>query len=192
MASSSLNPSAIQSRQWIMDSLINLMEKKEWSDISISEIATNAGVVRRTFYRHFDSKEDVLQAYLDGLVNIFVEALLKEPDLDTVASLRILFTILKKNKKFYYGLRRSNMLFTFLELWNRILPVIHEQMSTLNKLKRIPETKNEQTLEYLLAFNVGGTLNIVINWIDEGMTLSPEELTSIVEEFSSGTLMKNS
>ena len=100
MASSSLNPSAIQSRQWIMDSLINLMEKKEWSDISISEIATNAGVVRRTFYRHFDSKEDVLQAYLDGLVNIFVEALLKEPDLDTVASLRILFTILKKNKKF--------------------------------------------------------------------------------------------
>lgn len=192
MASSSLNPSAIQSRQWIMDSLINLMEKKEWSDISISEIATNAGVVRRTFYRHFDSKEDVLQAYLDGLVNIFVEALLKEPDLDTVASLRILFTILKKNKKFYYGLMRSNMLFTFLELWNRILPVIHEQMSTLNKLKRFPETKNEQTLEYLLAFNVGGTLNIVIKWIDEGMTLSPEELTSIVEEFSSGTLMKNS
>jgi len=175
-----------------MDSLINLMEKKEWSDISISEIATNAGVVRRTFYRHFDSKEDVLQAYLDGLVNIFVEALIKEPDLDTVASLRILFTILKKNKKFYYGLRRSNMLFTFLELWNRILPVIHEQMSTLNKLKRFPETKNEQTLEYLLAFNVGGTLNIVIKWIDEGMTLSPEELTSIVEEFSSGTLMKNS
>ncbi len=84
------------------------------------------------------------------------------------------------------------MLFTFLELWNRILPVIHEQMSTLNKLKRFPETKNEQTLEYLLAFNVGGTLNIVIKWIDEGMTLSPEELTSIVEEFSSGTLMKNS
>ena len=84
------------------------------------------------------------------------------------------------------------MLFTFLGLWNRILPVIHEQMSTLNKLKRFPETKNEQTLEYLLAFNVGGTLNIVIKWIDEGMTLSPEELTSIVEEFSSGTLMKNS
>ena len=84
------------------------------------------------------------------------------------------------------------MLFSFLELWNRILPVIHEQMSTLNKLKRFPETKNEQTLEYLLAFNVGGTLNIVIKWIDEGMTLSPEELTSIVEEFSSGTLMKNS
>ena len=84
------------------------------------------------------------------------------------------------------------MLFTFLELWNRILPVIHEQMSTLNKLKRFPETKNEQTLEYLLAFNVGGTLNIVIKWIDEGMTLSPEELTSIVEECSSGTLMKNS
>ena len=33
---------------------------------------------------------------------------------------------------------------------------------------------------------------LIAKWIDEGMTLSPEELTSIVEEFSSGTLMKNS
>jgi len=136
MASSSLNPSAIQSRQWIMDSLINLMEKKEWSDISISEIATNAGVVRRTFYRHFDSKEDVLQAYLDGLVNIFVEALLKEPDLDTVASLRILFTILKKNKKFSNSIDLDQA--DYLEVKEETMPSVMQARQIIECIRQLP------------------------------------------------------
>lgn len=189
MVSTSKNSSAIQSRNWIMKSLVDLMEKKDYNDISISEIALNAGLVRRTFYRHFSSKEDVLQAYLDTLVEEFKEKLSSETEIDCTVALRKLFAICKDNKNFFLGLKRSNMLLTLLGQWNVILPIIHTQM--LDKIKHFPQTKSPEALEYLLAFNAGGTFNMIIKWIDSGMEMSPDELANIVEEFSRGSLIAN-
>jgi AcrR family transcriptional regulator len=68
----STNPLVIQSRTWIMNSLISLMKTKNFKDITISEIAKHADLSRRTFYRIFDSKEDVLESYFDFLADQFI------------------------------------------------------------------------------------------------------------------------
>jgi len=47
------NPIAIQSREWLTNALLVLMEEKEFKNISITEIATKADLSRRTFYRIF-------------------------------------------------------------------------------------------------------------------------------------------
>ncbi len=183
----SQNPSALQSKKWIMNSLVSLMQTKDFCDITVSEIAENAGLVRRTFYRNFDSKEDVLLAYLDTLVGEFTARVTAETDIDTTKALRKLFALCKENKTFFLGLKRSNMLLFLLGQWNKILPVIHAQ--ALDKIKRFPQTDSPRELEYLLAFNVGGTFNMIIKWIDEGMEISPDELADIVEKFSRGSLI---
>ena len=55
-----LNPIAEQSKQWLTQSLFRLMEKQIYSEITISKISENAQLARRTFYRNFCSKEDVI------------------------------------------------------------------------------------------------------------------------------------
>jgi AcrR family transcriptional regulator len=61
------NPTAQQSQRWIIQALLNLLEQKEYDKISVSEICRKADLDRRIFYRNFDSKNDVLQQYVNFL-----------------------------------------------------------------------------------------------------------------------------
>lgn len=185
----SKNPSAIQSKEWLMNSLVSLMQIKDFKNITVSEIAENTGLVRRTFYRNFASKEDVLQSYFNTLVDEFVAKISVQSTIDCNRSLRELFKICKNHKSFFFGLKNSNMLGFMLQQWNLVLPKIHAEM--LDRIHRFPKTSNDKVLEYLLAFNVGGTFNMVIKWINEDMEMSPDELADIVEEFSNGSLIAN-
>lgn len=180
------NPIAIQSKQWIMESLKSLMETRPYKDITISEISDRAGLVRRTFYRNFDSKEDVLLAYFDTLAQEFVARLNEIPVLTTSAALRVFFILCKENEQFLLSVKRSNMMGFMLEYWNRVLPELHARM--LDKIQNFPQTSNDITLEYLLAFNAGGTFNIILKWINEDFTISPDRLADLVYEFSRNSL----
>ena len=46
---------------YIEEALFKPMEKKDFVKISVGEIAEVAGVHRATFYRHFSSKEDIVE-----------------------------------------------------------------------------------------------------------------------------------
>lgn len=48
----------------LTDALLKLLHKKPLQEISISELCAQAGVGRASFYRNFDSKEDILKTYL--------------------------------------------------------------------------------------------------------------------------------
>ena len=183
----SQNPSAVQSKEWIMNALIVLMQEKDYHDITITEIAEKADVVRRTFYRNFESKEDVLESYLNVLFQKFSDKLFEYAELSCDISLRILFQLCKENSSIFNALEHSNMLGLMLEKWNIILPVLHNIF--FDRIKQFPETKSEKSLEYLLAFNVGGIFNLVLKWIKEDMALSPDELADIVLEFAAGSLV---
>ncbi|MEA4949673.1 MAG: TetR/AcrR family transcriptional regulator [Petrimonas sp.] len=169
-----------------MESLVSLMETRPYKDITVSEISDRAGLVRKTFYRNFDSKEDVLIAYFDTLTQNFTTRLDEIPALTTSVALRVLFKLCKENEKFLLSLKRSNMMGFMLEYWNRVLPALHAKM--LDRLKNFPQTSHDKALEYLLIFNVGGTLNIILKWINEGFAISPDGLADLVSEFSQNSL----
>lgn len=48
-------------RESIETALLHLMEKKELTQISISELVKKAGVSRNAFYRNYKSKEEILE-----------------------------------------------------------------------------------------------------------------------------------
>lgn len=172
------NPIALQSKKWIMESLIELMNKKTFQEITISELASRADLGRRTFYRNFSSKEDVLKSYLQGLIGEFIERLSIYESLMPNICLHEIFKLFSDNKTFLTGLYKSKMLGFLLDEWNISLPVIHQKM--LDKLPNFPNQNNETALAYTLAFNTGGVWNLASKWISSGMKETPEELTNIV------------
>ncbi len=57
-------------------SLMELMEEGEYASVTVMDLCRRAGIPRRTFYYHYESKEDVLTGLLDEL--------LEECDLETM------------------------------------------------------------------------------------------------------------
>lgn len=174
----SLNPSSIDSRKRIFSSLIDLMLVKDFNKITITEIAENAEVVRRTFYRNFNSKDDVINSYSKMLIEEFINIIQIHNINNCHDALRHLFYICKEHKDYFNALKRNNKLIYILSQWTEILPSIHELFK--DKLTNFPQTTTKESLDYLLTFNVGGTFNIIIKWINDGMILSPDELSDII------------
>ena len=51
----------------ITDALLKLMKDKPIEDISIRELCEVAGIGRASFYRNFNSKEDILRGYIRNI-----------------------------------------------------------------------------------------------------------------------------
>jgi AcrR family transcriptional regulator len=56
------DPRILRSRRMLMDALVKLLNKKEFNDISVQEIADEATLNRATFYLHYPDKNALLQA----------------------------------------------------------------------------------------------------------------------------------
>ena len=71
----------IRTRKAIVDSFIELLENKDFTSITISEITTAAMINRGTFYRHFLDKYDLLEkAIKEILMKQLIEQLKSNED----------------------------------------------------------------------------------------------------------------
>lgn len=60
------DPRILRSRRMLMDALLRLLNKKEFDDISIQEIADEATLNRATFYLHYPDKNSLLRAMTEA------------------------------------------------------------------------------------------------------------------------------
>lgn len=56
---------SILRQRYIEETLLKMMKSKALHDIKVSELCEEAGIPRKTFYRYFESKEDILYALVD-------------------------------------------------------------------------------------------------------------------------------
>jgi AcrR family transcriptional regulator len=61
-ATETTDPRILRSRRMLMDSLVKLLNRKEFADISVQEIADEATLNRATFYLHYPDKNALLRA----------------------------------------------------------------------------------------------------------------------------------
>jgi AcrR family transcriptional regulator len=67
------DPRILRSRRMLMDSLVRLLKKKEFDDISVQEIADEATLNRATFYLHYADKNALLQAMTESRFRALIE-----------------------------------------------------------------------------------------------------------------------
>ena len=54
--------------------LLSLLEKKKLNEITISELCSKAGLSRLSFYRNYNSMEEIIREHLSGITDSFLTA----------------------------------------------------------------------------------------------------------------------
>ena len=62
------NRQSMRSRKMMQQALLELLEERIYKKISITEICNRADLSRRTFYDHFDTKDDLLNSLVDDML----------------------------------------------------------------------------------------------------------------------------
>ena len=176
---------SLQSKEWLVKALQILMKTKKYSDITIKELAQKAGVDRKTFYRNFKSKEDVLRFYLDRTCQDYIERLNKENKLTTFSIAKAFFFFFQQHTDFLILLDKNDLLPLLLIAFDDYLPMLHEMFED----KRIDDNPVYYS-EYALSFFTGGFWNISIKWIRRGGHETPEEMAQIVETLMSYSIQQ--
>ena len=149
----------------ITGALLSLLKEKPLQDISISEIVDSAGVGRTSFYRNYETKEDVVKKHIVALIEKWdqdYKASGKDSNAELYGSL---FQHLKDNADFYLLLKERNLMHLFLAVFLE---------------KSGPKAEYENMWAYTTAFITYGTYGWIEEWINRGMQESAETMAALL------------
>lgn len=172
----SSNPSSVRSKNEITKALLELMKKYPYSDITVKQIILETTLVRKTFYRNFTSKDDVLDSYIESILIEYVKKVtLPDADIFTV------FEFLLRYKELLGLLYKNNILYLLLLKLNVFIPLAHQKIVESGKVA--PVSFGDLGPEYLIAFNTGAVYNVIAKWVERGMTDSLEDVRKTLSEY---------
>ena len=169
------NPIALRSQKWLMDALLELMKNKPFREISISEITRKADLSRRTFYRYFSSKEEVLCCYLEFIWRTGALKLSDDKDHSYFHTIQWYLAFWYEHKELALLLYRNDLLALLMQEYNYLF---HDMY--LMRKGNYPLAKQSEAMRYALSYSVGGLLNILWQWASDGMQKSPEEVADLL------------
>jgi AcrR family transcriptional regulator len=62
-------------RDYLYQALVQLMGRKTYSKITVTDIAARAGVSRTSFYQYYKDKDDILREHIDRSFQVFLTSL---------------------------------------------------------------------------------------------------------------------
>ncbi|MGV0835112.1 TetR/AcrR family transcriptional regulator [Mycolicibacterium thermoresistibile] len=107
-----------RSRQALLDAARKVFARDGFADARITDIADAAGAAHGSFYRYFDSKEEIFIALLRELVEELRRPVRSEPA--------------ERPKNSYERILRANRIYLEAYRANRALMIVWEQVATLN------------------------------------------------------------
>ncbi len=172
-----LDARVAQTEAMVRDALVRLMEKKPIEKISVTALCNEAAINRNTFYAHYSRPEDVLKQifgfweldinnfnYFDdpkAIVEQYIHLLTDHPDLLLVVQKSDIL-----HNKLIRGLL-DNFQKRAVEAWTKLRPALTEE--ELNK-------------RYLYA--EGGSIAILLNWVEQGMVSPSEEIAAVILDYA--------
>ncbi len=156
----------------IQQSLIDLLKDKPIGQITITDIARNAGASRMTIYRYYDNKEDIIRSQIKDLCESYILTI-KQLNLDAVALAPFLFDAFRKNEGLITLLINRHLfglITEYFATYAQEFAIVAGKKSALSK----------QEHQYSYGYTAAGILSMVKIWIENGMQESNEEMATIL------------
>ncbi|MFI3312985.1 MAG: TetR/AcrR family transcriptional regulator [Eubacteriales bacterium] len=159
-----------RSKQWMADALLILIKDTPYEQISITNITEKAGVSRLTFYRNFESKEDILRFHFDRVFSAYI-ASVQVDEFDLEQALCQCF-------RFWQNLKSDIKVY----LKNDLHRVMYHPMEQYLNIVLSKGQYNNAFTQIQKTFIVGGLFATMVSFTEEQSEQSPEEMASAVLE----------
>ena len=151
-------------KKQITAALLALLKEKSLSAISISELTSKAEIGRVSFYRHYQSMEDILKQESDRLIKEWGRLYESNPESSPETLFPSLFDFYRDHKEFYTTLYDAGMSSIMMK-------------TIINTIHITPEMQNLEA--YMKSFWAYGIYGWMIEWIRRGMQESGNELLTL-------------
>lgn len=166
------------SKELLSEALMQLMEKKPYPEITVTDIAAKAGVSRLTFYRNFESKAQILTWHIERGFREYLASLSTVGQADLDSAIVYVFSFWKNRSKEISLLIRQNITYILQTPFEKCANSLFDRIGVL-----------QNTSETQRWFLIGGMYASMIQWISEGCITSPETITKeLLQMFSSDFL----
>ena len=150
----------------ITAALLELLRRKPIEEISISELCELAGIGRASFYRNFNSKEDILLTYIHKLFQEWAAEGSQAENKPLSEFLRSLFSHFEKHRDFYELLNQRNLIYLLKDIIIRICGPKPEH------------SKEEAYTRAYIAYTLYGWIEV---WFQRGMQETAEEIAGMFQ-----------
>ena len=157
------------------DALIELLKEKPISKISIEELTKKADVGRATFFRHFDSKEELLSYRLVEIYKEYMGDSYDASSADIEHSIKF-FNFYRDTLDLHLLLLNNNLDSVIFEGFRKVLIPLEEQSDTDSI--------------YTTFFTAYGLFGVILKWIKNGCKESSEEMAKLCRDLLSYNIQK--
>jgi AcrR family transcriptional regulator len=167
----------LRTRKMLWEALVSLIKEKDYSEITIQDIADRANVNRVTFYLHYRDKQDLLEKNVEAIFNDLnsrITPLTGEKFRTDIPpeGMTLVYQFIAENAKFYrivLGEKGLPFLVNRFQKYLAELTIRRFQMLNPQKKKRpIP-------LEIVAQYAAGSIIGLINWWLENDMPISPKE-----------------
>ncbi|MBQ3558267.1 MAG: TetR/AcrR family transcriptional regulator [Agathobacter sp.] len=159
---------SMERQKLFQTTLFSMMEQQSYHDITVTALTKEMKIPRKTFYRYYDTLEDVLFATIDeSITSSFLY-------LEVKADLEGFFSYWKKNKYLMDVLEKNGLSPLLI---NRIYEKFDRRLEEEKSGKRIISNRDLKYSGYIAAI-----MTMLVSWHHSGMHQTPNEMSTLVRE----------
>ncbi len=159
-------------RKLLRDALIQSMETKHISKITVRALCEAAQINRSTFYSHYTNPFDLLhlieQDVMENVKNYLEKREYMVGDSPSVKGIIPILEYVKENADIFNVLFSEN---SDLDFPKKILKLSQIVFFNLNP------KYDEKTRDFIALFGISGCISVLQKWLKEGTKESPEEIS---------------
>lgn len=155
-------------QKYIYEAFLQILNKTHYDEISVCEICTKAGVSRMSFYRNFESKEDLTFKGIKHIMSGIETKLSELKTINTFSIIEELFTAAKKYKDALISLQNSKVAKTLTEIVSQEL----QNNSPVDYFNRASK--------YIPILFFSAITSVLFSWLKNGAEETPEEMSRII------------
>lgn len=173
-----IDPRVRRTRRLLRDALVSLILQKDFASISIRDVTERAEVAYITFFRHFESLDQLLMEVLDeGLAQLLthIETLAKQSETSALETEgRLIFEYIEQNADLFRILFKSQSV-------TRIRKKVVRNIAATFQKSCLPLARSGNLVATAIMSNHIATslLSLIEWWLDNKMTPPPAQMGKV-------------
>lgn len=155
----------------IENALFTLLNRKNFSTITVTDIVQTAGVARASYYRNFRSKEQIIETYMANQRHDIADLITFSESLSDIFNEKKLTIALQ-----HYLYQKDRLLLLYDSGFGTFLQDDMNQFAELI----LGDFPQRSVKRYTLYFLSGALLNTIIQWLKSDAQETPETMANVL------------